>query len=440
MRKVIVIMMREYQAAVKTKAFIITLILMPIMMGGSIAAQKLLADKVDTQDKKIAVIDFSGKLLDPILTEAEKRNQEAIFKINGAERVQIKPKFLFERVETPAADANIDELDLSLSERVRKKELLAYVTISANVVSGAKPGETVVAYHSNSPTYDDVVDWLSPLINKRVQELRAVEENLSPAVLDKLLQRTSVANLGLVSRDESGVVKKAEKTNEVASFMLPFGLMMLMFMVVMIGASPLVQSVIEEKTNRIVEVLLGSIPPFQLMLGKLLGVVAVSLTIVTVYMVGGFVAMRMSGYGAMFPTHLVWWFIAFQALAVLLFGSLFIAIGAAVTDLREAQSLMTPVTLIVIIPMFVWLNVLKEPQSTFSTVMSLIPPCTPMLMILRQAVPPGVPAWQPILGIILVLITTLACVWAAGRIFRVGILMQGRGAKFGEMIRWVFSG
>ena len=134
------------------------------------------------------------------------------------------------------------------------------------------------------------------------------------------------------------------------------------------------------------------------------------------------------------------WFVTFQALAVLMFGSLFVAIGAAVTDMKEAQSVMMPVMILVMLPLFVWIYVVREPSAPLSVALSLFPPATPMLMIIRQAVPPGVPIWQPALGILLVLLTTTVLVFAAGRIFRVGILMQGKGANFGQMIRWVIRG
>jgi ABC-2 type transport system permease protein len=201
-----------------------------------------------------------------------------------------------------------------------------------------------------------------------------------------------------------------------------------------------VQSVLEEKTLRIAEVLLGSLDPFPLMLGKLIGMVGVSLTIVTVYLVGAFLAIRQAGYGQFFPAHVVWWFVAFQALAVLMYGSIFIALGAAVSDMKEAQSLIAPVMVLAVAPMFVWHNVVKEPTSSFALTLSLIPLATPMLMVLRQAVPPGIPLWQPTLGVGLVLLATIFCVFAAGRIFRVGILMQGKGARVGEMLRWVLRG
>ena len=102
--------------------------------------------------------------------------------------------------------------------------------------------------------------------------------------------------------------------------------------------------------------------------------------------------------------------------------------------------MMTPVMLLVVSPMFVLQNVIREPGSTLSLVMSLFPPATPMLMIIRQNIPPGIPVWQPLLGGVLVILTSLVCVFAAGRIFRVGILMQGKGARMSEMLRWALRG
>lgn len=438
MRKVIVVAFREYQAAVRTKSFIISLIMMPVMMGGSLVVQLTMKDKTDTKPKQIALVDYTGQLNAAIIADAAVRNEKEIFSGESDARRQTKPRFNFEAIEP--ADKARDELELALSERVRKEELLAFIIIPPDLISPSPDAWPSIDYYSNSPTYDDVVDWLREPIRRRVQELRCQLLSISPEAARRVTAWTPLHNLGLVERTKEGTISKAQQTNMAANILIPMGMMMLMFMIIMVGASPLVQSVLEEKTNRIMEVLLGSLTPFQLMLGKLLGMVGVSLTVLTFYLVGGFIAANQAGYGAMFPSHLVIWFAVYQALAVLLFGSIFIAIGAAVSDMREAQSMMTPAMLIVVAPMFIWLNVVREPSSSFSLVASLIPPCTPMLMILRQTVPPGVPLWQPVLGIAMVMLTTVFCVWAAGRIFRVGVLMQGRGAKFGEMLRWVFTG
>jgi len=297
-----------------------------------------------------------------------------------------------------------------------------------------------INYHSESPTYNQIQQWISGPLNERVQELRLQSANLDPAVVRQATRRVAVGNLDLVRVDEHGNPIRAEETNMLANIFVPIGMMLLMFMVIMATATPLMNSVLEEKMQRIAEVLLASIPPFQLMLGKLLGTVAVSLTMVSLYLTGAFLALDRSGYGQYFPWHLLGWFIVFQVLAVVMFGSIFIAIGAAVSDMKEAQSMMTPVMLLIMAPLFVWLNVVREPNSSMAVLFSLFPTATPMLMLVRQAVPPGIPLWQPILGIHGVLIMTLLCVFAAGRIFRVGILMQGKGAKIADMIRWAVRG
>lgn len=439
MRKIIVVAVREYQAAVRTKAFIISILAMPVFMGLSIAAQTFLRDKVDTTDKRIAVMDRSGRLYDAMAEAAGDWNTKEVFKGAGENRKKTKPRYLLERAEVSTDDPALAAFELS--ERVRNEGLFAFVIVGPDVIDpGSDAARARVAYHSNSPTYNDIERWLSGVMNHRVRQLRFEAVDLAPDIVDQATRRVPVANLGLVSLDEQGRVTEAEEINELVNFMMPFGMMMLMFMVVMVSASPLVQSVLEEKMQRIAEVLLGSVTPFQLMMGKLLGIVGVSLTIATIYMVGAYYAVHRAGYGQFFPTHLVWWFILFQASAVLLYGSLFAAIGAAVSDMKEAQNMMTPITLVVISPMFVWLNVLREPMATSSLVMSLFPPATPMLMILRQAVPPGVPFWQPVLGLALVALTTVGTVFVAGRIFRVGILMQGKGANLGEMLRWTVRG
>ena len=439
MRKMIVVAVREYLAAVKTKAFILSIIAMPIFMGGSILVQTIMRKRVDTTDKKVAVVDQTGQLFEAIAAAAAVRDQKVVYEGDAAQRKKVSPRYVMERIDSQGDD--LRQLTLALSDRIRDKDLYAFVIIGPDVIRpGEDPGRAKIAYHSNTPTYDNIYDWIMPVIGNRVTEIRFEAMKLPREQVYQAMIPVGSNNLGLTSTDEAGNIVEAAESNRVANFVVPMALMLLMWMIVMVTAQPLMQSTLEEKMQRIAEVLLGSVTPFQLMMGKLLGIVGVSLTMGTIYLVGGFIAIRQAGFGQFFPAHVVWWFVVFQTMAVLLFGSLFAAIGAAVTDMREAQSLLTPVMLIVVAPLFVWFNVLREPLSPFSTVVSLIPPATPMLMVLRQAVPPGVPTWQPLLGVALVLVTTIACVFVAGRIFRVGILMQGQGANFRELIRWTFRG
>lgn len=437
MRKTVVIAVREYKAAVRTKAFIVSMLAMPLLIGGSIVVQEALSKHVDVSDQKYAIVDRTPdkSLATALAAAADERNQTHA--VDSATGQQLLPKFL---LEDQSDHADLDELRLGLSGRVTQGELDGFLVITGDPLSKEAESALTVEYHSNRPTNDDFRNWAARVINDQVQALRLNAASVDAAVVHEAIRGVRVAHLGLVQKTAEGKVTAAEESNQVAGFLVPFAVLMLMFMVVMVGASPLVNSVLEEKMQRISEVLLGSVSPFELMMGKLLGTAGVSLTIGTIYLVGAYLALDRGGFAHLFPAHLVWWFIVFQGLAVLMFGSIFISVGAAVNDLKEAQSAMMPVMIIVMVPLFVWMPVLKNPTATSSLMLSLFPPATPMLMMLRLAVPPGLPAWQPLLGIVITLATTLMFVYAAGRIFRVGILLQGKAPRPREVLRWVFRG
>jgi len=443
MRKVLVVAVREYIAAVKSKAFVITLVLMPVLMSLGIVAETFIKEKVDLNPKRLAVVDHSGVLYDDLVSEARRRNTEDIFAMDEnsglASDKQVLPEFHLERVDPAGLDR--DELLLKLSDRVRAGALFAFAEIGRDALDPPADGSDAnLIYYSNTPTYREMWRWLRDSVTRVVQQWRFTEAGLDRQKVVWALQPTEVEQFSLFARDESTGAIAAEKVDEMATFVVPVIMLMLMFVVIMIGSTPLIQSVLEEKSQRIAEVLLSSLTPFQWMMGKLVGMVGVSFTIVVVYMTGALIVADRYDAMQLVPFHLLGWFYAYQTLAVLMFGAVFVAVGAACTDHREAQSAIMPVMIVIVLPMMLWVNVAREPGTTFSTLVSLFPPATPMLMLVRQAVPPGIPVWQPALGIALVLLTTLLCVFAAGRIFRVGILMQGKGAGFRDVVRWIARG
>jgi len=445
MRKMLVIAVREYLAAVRTKTFLITLIIIPVLMSGSIFVQWLLRDFRDTKTKHFAVVDRTrGARLYPSIAKAVQAYNERTK--DPATNKAILPRFEIEHVPAAANSAEaIAEQRLELSERVHKGELFGFLEIGPEVLEPAEGDsgkqEHVVRYQSNRPTNRDFPHLIEAPLLRAIQDVRMEEARvrLPREKVREIMRQTRVEAMGLTSRNPaSGKIEDDTIQSRFAPVVVPIGFVMLMFMVVMMTAAPLMQGVVEEKMQRIAEVLLGSVRPFDLMLGKLVGMTAVSLTITTVYLSGAYWAAREYGFAKYIPPDLLAWFVVFQALAALMYGSLFIAVGAACTDMKETQNLMWPVMLVAMLPMFLMGSVLQEPNSAVATGLSFFPLATPMLMIMRQSVPPGVPAWHPILGVVLVVLMTLLCVWAAGRIFRVGILMQGKGAKLGEMLRWVF--
>jgi ABC-2 type transport system permease protein len=454
-RKIRVIAFREYQAAVRTKSFLVSLILMPLLMGGAVVVQTVSKRLEDTGEKRFAVVDRTpGQAIFPALAAAaQKRNQEDI--VDPETGAQDKPIFILERIE-PSADTPEarDQQRFQLSERVYHNEFFGFLEIGPDVLSfptslplsaasegPRKPNDRVVLrYQSNSPAYSGFYRWAEKVVNEEVHRQRCLRSGVPEEKINAILQPVPILPKGLSRRNVRGQIEDPPTESQIAHYLMPAGFIGLMFLLIMVGATPLMQGVVEEKMQRIAEVLLGSVRPFELMLGKLLGMIGVSLTIAAFYLAGAYWAAHRYGFADYLPTSLLIWFVVYQVLAVLMYGSLFIAIGAACTDMKETQSLLLPVMMVACLPLFVLVPVIESPNGVFATAISFFPPSTPMLMITRQAVPPGIAWWQPLAGVVVVLLATVLCVYAAGRIFRVGILMQGKGAQLSQLLKWIFQG
>ncbi|CAN5161935.1 hypothetical protein BH10PLA2_BH10PLA2_26050 [soil metagenome] len=462
MRKIFAIATREYNTAVRTKSFLISVLMLPLMMGGSVLVQLLLKDQVDIRAKKFVVVDRSPgeKLAKSLEAAVLVRNAKEIQ--DPTTKKQILPEFFVERV---APQSDVQQQRFELSERVRSKDIFGFLEVGDDVIKPLADGHVgpilggrrsreafqernktlpdgnVLRYQSNSPTYDEFFRWAEQVLNQGIWEERCQKAGITSKQLAGIVQSVPLVVKSLATRNKiTGEIEEGKDENQAASILIPGGLMTLMFLLILIGATPLMNGIVEEKMQRIAEVLLGSVRPFELMMGKLLGMVAVSITLSAVYLGGAYWAAHHYDLAHFIPGQLIVWFLIYQVLAVLMFGSLFIAIGAACTDTRETQSMIWPVMLLVTTPMFIWFTVVKEPNSAFSTAASFFPFATPMLMVIRLAVPPGVPSWQPYLGILVVLAMTVLCVWIGGRIFRLGILLQGKGADMGQLVKWVIRG
>jgi ABC-2 type transport system permease protein len=436
-RKILVVAAREYRSSVRTKSFVVAIVLMPIFMFGGIGLQKFLADRGDTDIKTAAVVDYSGRLSDVLVKAAVEYNeQEAIDPATGR---QMKSKIFIETVTAPTDGT--DRLRLELSDRVRSKNIFAFIEITPGIMDAKiRSDEADINYYSNEPTYRDIERWLSRVVNDKVRSVRLADAGIDRRLVDKAMIPVQVESLGLMTKTASGEVKQAERVNKATVFLVPFAVVMLMWVALMMTTQPLLQGVIEEKMQKISEVLLGSLRPFELMTGKLLGSVGVAITLVVIYMGGAFVYFRQSGHLDMVPFHLLGWFFLFQTLAILMFGALFLAVGSCCSDMREAQSLVMPIWIVLVIPMMALGAILQQPSSSFATWLSLFPPATPMVMMMRMTIPPGVPWWQPPIGIAGTLLTTIICIWAAGRIFRVGLLLQGKAPKISDLVRFAIKG
>jgi ABC-type Na+ efflux pump permease subunit len=438
MSKVLQIAKREYLAIVRTKGFVIGLVLAPVVMGGSAIAMALLEGHVDTRDRTIVVVDRSGVVAEALVAAAEARSVRVVYDEETGEKVA--PAYVIEVVEPDDPDPQAQRLELS--NRVRSGRLHAFIEIGAGVLHPrADTAAARVAYYAENAAMDEVRRWVERPINDHLRWLRLRETGIETSAVPDMFDWVAAGPMALVSLDrETGEMRGGRRTSEIEALAVPLVLPMLMFLMIMMGAVPLLNAVVEEKSQRIAEVVLGSAQPSAFMAGKVVGGVAVSLTGSAVYIVGGVLALQHMGLSEHIPYRILPWFVAYMLMAIVMLGSVYLAFGSACNDAQEAQSLMLPAMLPVMIPMFVMVPVLREPDSLFATLFSLIPPFTPMLMLIRMAVREGVPLWQQWFGLAGMVGAAAVAVWAAGRIFRVAILMQGVPPKLRNLLRWAFRG
>ncbi len=437
MRKILTLFKREYRAAVRTKSFIISLLLVPIMMGGGFAAVIIMENKVDTEDKHFTVIDRSGELQGFLQEAVEERNSKEIIHSRSGE--QTDPAFVVDFVTFNQQDSAAQQL--ALSNRVKSTELYAYIEIGPGFIHGYnEESGAYLRYYSEHSFNDPFRGWFSNSLNKEAQILRAAELNLDDEQTRHLTKWINIEGMGLASVDKkTGEQQEAEKSNEAQSFLVPYVMMILMFMLVMMGAIPQLAAVMEEKNEKIAEVLLGSITPFQFMMGKVLGGIGVSLTTAAIYVAAGVFTLTYTGMQSLIPFDVLPWFFVFSVLFILMVGSGMAALGATCNDNKDAQSLTFPGILPAIIPMFLMMPVIQDPGGTFATTMSLIPIFTPTLMVVRMATTVTIPMWQPIVGLIGVILFTLFTVWMGARVFRTAILIQGQKPTLATLVKYAFK-
>ena len=242
--------------------------------------------------------------------------------------------------------------------------------------------------------------------------------------------------------------KKVDDAEKVFQF-APVAFVYLLWIAIFTAANMLLTNTIEEKSNRIIEVLLSSVSPYQLMAGKIWGIGAVGITVVGSWALFAVVGVQMLPFlieevgefrlldivGS--PAYLAS-FVGYFLAGYLLYAAVLVAIGSVCNSLKEAQNLMQPVILLLIVPLIAMVPVVNDPNGTIARVLTYIPLFTPFLMMNRAGGPP--PTWEYVVTTIILVVTIAFVFVAAGRIFRVGVLMTGKPPKVTEIARWMFAG
>ena len=425
---------REFIETVKTKAFFISTVLVPMVIVLLTLGSKRIAEATEKEavpTRVLDVVDETGRVFDTLQALIEQENAAAPHR----------------KLEARQAPADADRA--ALRARVDSGERYGYIVIPAGAAPSADraapgtsaagasapaeaPGGFIPCELGRRDNLPDVAERLRRLLDRAVNDLRlrAADPPIDPRRVRALQARVFFNEVD---------VKTGQPLagDEMVRFMTPFVFMFLLFMGTMTISQGLLTSMIEEKSSRIVEVLLSAISPMQLMAGKILGMVCVGGVLMGVWAVVGYSGARSRGMEYLVtPTHLGY-MAAYFLPAFLLFSSLLAAAGAACNTVKDAQSLAAPVTLLTFVPLMLWWVVMFNPNSALSLTLSFIPPMTPFVMILRICADPKLPAWQIVASLALLWASVVASIWFASRVFRVGVLMYGKAPSLRELAKWV---
>jgi ABC-2 type transport system permease protein len=481
MKKIFWVAWREFSTTVFTWGFILGVVMTPVLIlvvvGAMAYLQRLGGPRLQGE---VAVIDRSG-LVAPNLEkrfapEAEKEEVEQATK-QATEMIK----------QSPAADAltqvpgaNIEQQAKTAIEQAAKSAPeLALLLLAgdadaekekepvkvAEIKTSRKKGEAeaegpksrlALAVIPDGAVRPDDAGKYTPIEMFFAQRLdgeiqRRIERRVQDSVVDaRLANDGRLARSGLSPEQIRGIIDRPDSQSKTLTkegekqalgqltMFIPMGFMILMMVSVMTSGSSLLTSTVEEKSSRVMEVLLSAVSPMQLMTGKILGQMAVGLLILAVYSGMGvigivFMLKRLD----LITTEQLVYLAIFFFIAYFLIASMMAAIGSAVNDMREAQTLMTPVMLLVMMPWMIWFVIQRAPNSTLAVVLSFIPGMNPFIMVLRICGSEPVPTWQIIAGIGVGIVSVIFASWAAAKIFRIGALMYGKPPDFKTLVRWV---
>lgn len=416
MRKTLLVAKREYIATVRTKTFLLGVLFTPAMIVGIIFLTRLMKDRGDTEameDRILAVCDHTGVLWPHLNDLFEEHNQHFPHQ-----------EITLEEIDAQSGDpaAAIE----AAKERVKSGQMKGLLVIPPNALTEFQSCSVFTNKARDIMFYRLVRDSLRDANRMQI----GAELNLPPAALERLKASIMLTGYDVNAKEEKAV-------DRMAAMMTPFAFMFMMFMGIFGISQGLLTSVIEEKSSRIMEVLLSGLSSMQLMAGKIIGMGGVGITLMALWITAGYCTAYNQGMQSLLAVEYPGWFLAYYLLGFLLLSSVLAALGSAVNSLKEAQSLMTPITLMMVVPMMAWFFIMQHPNSWWVVAMSFFPPITPFVMVLRLCGAQEVPFWQLPATLLALGVGALCTMWLSARIFRVGVLMYGKPPTPRELLRWL---
>jgi ABC-2 type transport system permease protein len=411
MKKKLAIAKWEFVEKVKTKAFLISLILTPILMVVFGVVPGLLASKPDEKPVVIGIIDETGRILEPLSRRLDEKYQ-----LPGGE-----PNYI---VRNLGGEGSPQQIRTIANKMIADDEIEGYFYIPASVFDSGK-----VEYRAENVGNFRVQERFARTIEEVVMEQRAISQGYDPAVLKKLLTDIDVKSIKVTAEGEE------KESGFLQTFFSSYVIIMMLMFLVLTSGQLLIRSVVEEKSNRLIEILMSSCSANDLMVGKIVGLSGLGILQVMLWAAIAFSISARFGT-SLFQVETFLIALVYFLLGYLLYAAIFVAAGSPVTTEQEAQQITSYVSLMLIFPVVLAMPVMQNPDSTIVKVLSFIPIFTPSFMVMR--LPIQMPALWEILGTILVLILSVwGMMWAAGKIFRTAILVYGKRPTLGELYRWL---
>ena len=431
--KIGIIISREFNERVHKKSFIITTLLTPLLMVLLIFAPMLISGYTDENVKMVAVVDDSGVI---------------------APQLNSTKEITFEQTALP--------IEIARSEYA---DYYAVLHIGNNIVNNPTDARLYTNGTAAMGTEHNIASQLTMAVQKEKMKMYNVEQHVMQELNTPVMPQ-SLKN----SADE----EDAESSSAVVASVLAYVLSFILYMFLIIYGVMVMQSVIEEKNNRVLEVMVSTVRPFEMMMGKILGIASVALLQIIIWIVfitgiayfvlphvlpdeiltalellkQGVPASALDGGAEMgmlqaimmlsnikYFGGIIIWLLVFVFGGFLLYAAMFAAVGSAVDSPQDAQQLQTPIMLPIILALFVMLSVINDPSSDMAFWFSMIPLTSPIVMMAR--IPYEIPTWEICLSAVLLYATFFIVVWGAGKIYRVGILMHGKKPSLKELLRWM---
>ena len=438
MGKIAIIAGREFNERVRKKSFIITTILMPLAFVAIMFIPALMMNIQSDEKHEIVVVDQSG-------TIAPKMQDSAT-------------------IDYTTSDRTLEELT------AEQQDVFGILIIGSDVATNPSNVQLLTYESSTINIESEIADQIRTILEAEKLKAYNIED------IDSILEAIKTpVSLKVKQLGESGETKESSSILNIALAYI-FGFLIYMF--VFLYGNMVMQGVIEEKSNKVMEVMVSSVKPFQLMMGKILGIASVAVTqfviwVVFILVVGG-VAMSLFGVSDMMaaatasaamdpaammgaaempamdgellavlstitdPAYLLrilGGFLVYFIGGYLLYAAMFAAVGSAVDNEKDTNNLQLPITIPLILAIFVMMSAMQDPHGPLAFWFSLIPFTSPVVMMVR--LPYGVPGWELALSIGLLFVTFIAMVYLAGKIYRVGVFMYGKKPTFGELAKWI---